>query len=88
MKILDRMAYHVIMRADYDTLASAWDALTAEYVASRCLEKATTQSVKNLAWLAYKTKEAELIRRHGWTVLEFEQEMDRNCVNRTPVGVR
>jgi hypothetical protein len=60
------------VKSDYDTLAREWDVLTEEYLDSLLVLRASTQNVLSLAWLSYKTLEAELIRRHGWTVLEFE----------------
>lgn len=75
------------MRADFERLFTAWDALTQDYLRSRAVDRPITQSVKNRAWLAYKTRESELIRRHGWTLLEFEREMSERFSPRVPVGV-
>lgn len=59
-------------KSSYDELAREWDALTEEYLESLKVLRASTYNVLSLAWLTYKTHEANLIRHHGWTVLEFE----------------
>jgi hypothetical protein len=73
-------------KSDYETLLREWDALTEEYLDSLLVLRAATSSVLSLAWLTYKTREAALIRQHGWTVLEFERATQATENPRTSPG--
>lgn len=60
-------------RSEYETLYSDWKRITDDYDARvTAMPRGTMQSEITLAWLLYKSSEANLIRRHGWTVVEFE----------------
>lgn len=69
------------MRSDYELVAAEWDAITEEYMNSLKDLVGSPHNVMACAWLAYKTRESELLRSHGWTVLEFEREGDKRAVS-------
>lgn len=68
------------MRSEYEVVVGEWDIITEEYLKSLAQMVCSPCSTMACAWLAYKTRESELLRSHGWTVLEFENECDKRVV--------